>query len=185
MSVEQVHEQKETLSIDILIPGHAARKETALFERSRKKLIERQGGRCFVSNMTAEELGHPLEAHHHPIERCFAEIVDWERFAKDCKAGHWGPYAAAFDWEKFFEGATRVVVKAAETPLHNDVTRLLPKDPYLFVDDMTVNGLLIGKQFHTQKDQGIHMTTFPDWIIQKYAIEGYRMTPTEVIHHDD
>jgi hypothetical protein len=173
MSVEQVHEQKETLSIDILIPGHAARKETALFEHSRKKLIEREGGRCFVSNMTAEELGHPLEAHHHPIERCFAEIVDWERFAKDCKAGHWGPYAAAFDWEKFFEGAER------------SSTRLVPKDPYLFVDDMTVNGLLIGKQFHTQKGQGIHMTTFPDWIIQKYAVEGYQMTPTEVIHHDD
>lgn len=169
MSVEQVHEQKETLSVDILIPGHAPRTESALFERTRKKLIAREGGRCWISGMTAEELGHPLEAHHHPIERCFAEIVDWPRFAEDCKAGKWGPYAQAFDWHEFFDGAE-----------HGK-----PLDPYLFVDDMTVNGLLLGKDFHTKKDQGIHMTTYPDWIIQKYAVEGYQFTPGEKIHHED
>ena len=30
---------------------------TALFEHSRKLLIAREGGRCFVSGMTAEQLG--------------------------------------------------------------------------------------------------------------------------------
>lgn len=182
MTVEQIHEQKETLAVDVLIPGHAPRKETALFEHSRKLLIEREGGRCFISGMTAEQLGAPVEAHHHPVERCFAEVIDWSRFATDCKAGHWGPHAQAFDWDGFFKGARQMTV-AGETPLHPDYTYLIPADPYLFVDDMTVNGLLLGKQFHTAKDAGIHTLPFPDWIVQKYAIEGYRFSPTEVIHH--
>ena len=183
MTVEQIHEQKETLSVDVLLPGHAPRKETALFEHTRKLLIEREGGRCFVSGQTAEELGQPLEAHHHPIERCFAEIIDWSLFSKDCKAGHWGIHAQAFDWEGFFKGAKQMTV-AGETPLHPDTVYLLPVDPYLFVDDMRVNGLLLGKPFHTGKDEGIHTLPFPIWLVQKYAIEGTQFTPTEVIHHD-
>lgn len=162
--VTQIHEQKEALSVDVLLPGHAPRKATALFERTRKELIAREGGRCFVSNMTAEELGAPLEAHHHPIERCFAEIINWTRFAADCRAGHWGPYTQAFDWDSFLAA--------------------VPFDPYTFVDDMTVNGLLLGKQFHTVKDAGIHTLPFPIFIVQKYAIDGWQFTPNEVIHHD-
>ena len=164
-NVEKVHEQKETLEVDVLIPGHAPRTETALYERTRKLLIAREDGRCFISGMTAEELGAPLEAHHHPIERSFAEIIDWERFSTDAKAGLWGPHAKAFDWDGFFS--------------------VSPIDPYRFVDDMTANGLLLGKQFHTGKNQGIHTLPFPIWIVQKYAREGYQFTPTEVIHHED
>ncbi|UNJ99715.1 hypothetical protein [Ralstonia sp. RRA.1] len=61
----------------------------------------------------------------------------------------------------------------------------MPADPYLFVDDMTVNGLLLCKQHHTGKDAGIHDMPFPLWIAQRYAIEGYQFTPNEVIHHAD
>jgi hypothetical protein len=43
MTVEQTHEEKETLAVDVLLPGHEPRKETALFERSLKLLIEREG----------------------------------------------------------------------------------------------------------------------------------------------
>lgn len=184
MTVEQTHEEKETLVVDVLLPGHAPRKATALFERTRKQLIERERGRCFISGMTAEQLGAPLEAHHHPIERCFAEIIDWSRFSADCKAGHWGSRAQAFDWDKFFVGGKAVTIPG-KTPLDPGVTYQVPLDPYLFVDDMTVNGMLLGKQFHTVRDAGIHTVPFPIWIVQKYAIEGYQFSPTEVIHHED
>lgn len=164
MTVTEIHEEKETLVVDVLLPGHAPRTTTPLFRHSREKLIERESGRCFISGMTAEALSAPLEAHHHPIERCFAEIIDWSRFAADCKAGHWGPHAQAFDWDAFLSAT--------------------PFDPYRFVDDMTVNGVLLGKQFHTAKDAGIHMLPYPIWIVQKYAREGYQFSPTEIIHHD-
>jgi hypothetical protein len=162
MSVENTHEIKDTLAADYFVPGHEERKTTALFERSKKLLIEREGGRCFVTNMTAEELGAPLQAHHFPVERCFATAWDWLRFEADCKKGLWGPHAQAFDWANF-------------DPVN---------DPYKFVDDMTVNGMLLGLGPHIGKDQGIHRLPFPVWLFTKYAVEGYQFSPTEVIHHD-
>jgi hypothetical protein len=170
--VTQDHEQRETLAVDYNIPGHEARgAASALFTRTRQLLIAREAGRCWLSGLTETELG-PMEAHHFPIERCFAEGIDWPRFSNDCKFGLWGPYAQAFDWEAFFDGATR-----------DEAGRLVPVDPYLFVDDMTVNGRLLGKQYHTGKDEGVHMLPEPIWLAQKYMVEGYQFSAVEVIHH--
>jgi hypothetical protein len=157
--VTHAHTEKETLSISVNIPEHAERKTTALFERTRKELIAREGGRCFICNATAEESGHPLEAHHHPIERSLAELIDWERFKFDAQAGFWGEHIKAFDWGGF-----------------TDWTQ--------FVDDMTVNGMLLCKAHHIGKDEGLHAMPFPLWIAQKYAKEGYQFSDVEVIHHN-
>ncbi len=171
-AVTQDHEQRETLDVDYNIPGHDARgAASALFTRTRKVLIEREGGKCWLSGLTAAELG-PLEAHHYPIERCFAEGFDWPRFSNDCKFGLWGPHAQAFGWDAFFAGA-----------VPDASGRLMPIDPYLFVDDMTVNGRLLGKQYHTGKDEGVHMLPEPIWLAQKYMVEGYQFSGAEVIHH--
>jgi hypothetical protein len=153
-SVQQVHEEKETLSVDVNLPGHDPRTTTALFTRTKKLLIEKVGGRCYVCQRTAEEAG-PLEAHHHPIERSFAEMIDW------------GPGSLIrrdfpmFDWHNFD-----------------------PADPYKFVDDMTVNGLLLCKDHHIGKDEGIHAMPFPIWLAQRYGKDGYQFSTVEVIHHD-
>jgi hypothetical protein len=190
-AVTEVHVERETLTLDVNIPGHEARTTTALFTRSKKQLIAREGGRCWISGATAEQSGHPLEAHHFPVERSMANLIDWQRFATDCKAGQWGPHARSFDWEGFFEGATheRVVVPAfagdAHEPAHDSytVTMLKPRDPYLFVDDMTVNGMLLSKQHHTGKNDGIHDVPFPLWVAKRYAIEGYKYSSTLTVHH--
>jgi hypothetical protein len=187
MPVTEQHEQKETLAVDVFIPGHEPRVTTPLFHRTRATLIERSRGRCYISGMTAAELGQPLEAHHFPLERCFATAIDWQRFSDDCKAGEWGPYAQAFDWAGFFEGATieTVAIPAKDgMPAHAE-TFLIPVDPYRFVDDMTVNGLLLGKRYHTGKDSGIHMLSHPVWLAQKYLKDGTQFSPTEIIEHDD
>lgn len=156
--VTQIHEEKETLTVDVNIPGHEPRKTTALFERTRKALISRAGGRCFICNATAEESGHPLEAHHHPIERSFAEMIDWDRFKVDAQAGVWGEAIRSFEWDGF-----------------TDWTQ--------FVDDMTVNGMLLCKPHHIGKDEGMHALPFPIWVAQKYGKEGYQFSAAEVIHH--
>lgn len=162
MSVTETHEERETLAVEVNIPGHEERTTTALFRHSKQKLIDRVGGRCYVCGRTGEESGHPLEAHHHPIERSLANMIDWDRFRLDCVAGMWGEYAQSFDWSKFHD-----------------------TDPYTFVDDMTVNGLLICKDHHTHKDEGIHMLPFPLWVAQKYGKEGYKFSDVEIIHHED
>jgi len=39
------HEMKDTFAVDVNIPAHADRVATPLFQKTRKHLIERDGGR--------------------------------------------------------------------------------------------------------------------------------------------
>jgi hypothetical protein len=166
MSDTAAHVEKETLSVDVNIPEHEARKTTALFRTTRATLIAREGGRCFMCGRTAAEAG-PLEAHHHPIERCFAEEIDWRLVELDCRIGVAaftpGQREAmmAFDWSKFD-----------------------PAQWENFVDDMNVNGLLLCKDHHTAADDGIHTVPGPIWLAQRYAKDGVRFNSREVIHHE-
>lgn len=160
--VTDTHVEKETLSVEVNIPGHESRVTTPLFHQSRLELIEREGGRCFICGDTEKEAGAPLEAHHHPVERSFATGWNWERFQKDCEAGIWGVHAKAFDWSKFD-----------------------PRDPYTFVDDMNYNGLLLCPKHHRLKDTGIHDLPLPIILFEKYAIEGYQFNSVEIIHYQE
>lgn len=160
MSVNKIHEEKETLSIEVNIPGHDERETTSLFRRTRKKLIERDDGRCWICGATADEVG-PLEAHHHPVERSLANMVDWHLFRKYAELGLFGEHAKAFDWSKFD-----------------------PADPYSFVDNMLANGILLCKNHHVGKDEGIHTMPYPLFVAQKFAKEGYKFSDVEVIHHE-
>ena len=157
----ETHEEKLTLKVDVFLPGHDDRTETSLFSRTRKLLIERDKV-CFICGKTAEEVG-PLEAHHHPIERSFANMIDWVYFERDCKAGFWGEGAQEFDWEGFFNA------------------KLF--EPMAFVDNMLANGMLTCKDHHTKPNEGIHTLPFPIWIAQKYGLDGYQFSEIEIIHH--
>jgi hypothetical protein len=159
-NVTQTHEEKETLAVDVLLPGHEPRTTTSIFRRTKKMLEDREGGRCVVCGRTADEAG-PLEAHHHPIERSLANMIDWSRVRADCEKGIWGPHAQAFDWSTFSID-----------------------DPYSFVDDMTVNGKLLCAEHHRGRDSGIHSLPYPLWLAQVYGKEGYQFTPSEIIHHE-
>lgn len=153
--VTKIHEEKNTFQVDVNIPGHDPRVTTPLFEKSRKHLLLREGGRCWVCNCTSEETGHPLEAHHYPIERSFADMIDWgpdSQIRKDFPSFGWGSFDEAH--------------------------------PYSFVDDMNVNGRLLCKAHHTGKDEGVHDLPEPVWLAQRYGKEGYVFSLIEVIHHD-
>ncbi len=173
------HGLKETLKVDYNTPGHDPRGDaTPLFRKTRQSLIEREKGRCWLSGMTAEESGAPLEAHHYPVERSFAERWDWVRFAKDCQAGQWGQGAKDFDWVNFFVGAEQITAEDTGLPY------LKVSDPYLFVDNMLVNGRLLAKKYHTGLDEGVHTLPEPVFLAQKYLAEGYKFSDVEIIHHD-
>lgn len=155
MSVTEIHEEKNTFQVDVFIPGHASRTASALFAHSRQHLIARDGGRCWVCGCTAEESGHSIEAHHYPIERSFAEMVDWSpgsQIRKDFPNFGWG----SFD----------------------------ESDPYTFVDDMNVNGRLLCKDHHTGRNEGVHDLPEPVWLAQRYGKEGYKFSEVEIIHHE-
>lgn len=161
----KAHEEKETLAVEVNIPEHPDRTTTALFTHSKKQLIERDGETCYICGEGPDKVG-PLEAHHYLIERSLTDMIDWERVKADALAGNFGmtqaqrDAAKAFDWDGFSEA-----------------------DPYAFVDNMLVNGVLICKHHHTGKDEGIHNMPHPLWIAQRYGREGYRFSGVEVLDH--
>lgn len=97
-----------------------------------------------------------LEAHHHPIEWSLALMIDYSPGSAIRRVF---PH---FDWAAFDAAGG---------------------DPYIFVDDMRVNGLLLCKKHHTGKDEGIHMLPFPLWVAQVYGKEGTEFSKIEIIHH--
>lgn len=166
MSVNDVHEEKLTLSVDVNIPGHDPRTTTPLFSHSRKELLQRDDAQCWVCGRSPDEAG-PIEAHHYPIERSLAGMVDWRLVELDAKAGELGATQAQRDAAKAFDFAG------------------IDADPYRFVDDMRVNGLLLCKAHHIGKDEGIHAMPHPLWIAQRYGKEGYKFSDVEIIHHQE
>jgi hypothetical protein len=183
MTVETVHEEVDTFKVDVFIPGHAPRVTTNLFKKSRLQLLERVDGRCWICQRTAAQTGHPIEAHHFPIERSFAEEVD---FSPDALIRKDFP---DFDWETFSVGATWQDVPAWSDPDSGEQVPATkwyrPADPYLFVDDMRVNGRALCKEHHTGKNEGVHDLPEPVWIAQRYAMNGVRFSKIEIIHHGD
>lgn len=156
------HDEKETLVVDVDIPEHDPRVTTPLFTRTRLELIVKMdGGRCWICNRTAEESGGPLEAHHYPVERSLGAAIDWALFAKIAQTGKLGEGPRTFDWSTFD-----------------------PARWFTFVDDMMHNGLLICKDHHIGKNEGIHWLPHPLWIAQMFIREGYVYSKEEIIHHD-
>lgn len=185
MDVTQTHEEVETLTVDVELPGHAPRTETPTYSRTHKQRVA-VDDRCWVCRRTAAESGHPLETHHHPIERSLAEMIDFELVQADCQAGEYGDAARQFDWEDFWNGSTTQTYTVTwEDSTVEQVTIRVPADPYKFVDNMLVNGRVLCKEHHTGKDAGMHAMPFPLVLGEKYGRKGYRFTATQILHHGD
>ena len=162
-----LHEEKKTLVIDVNLPGHDARTTTSLFLRTSKELSEREGGRCFVCSRTEEECGSPLEHHHWLIERCLTDGVDWGFFRE-----------YVFRLERLLKYAADYVRE------HETLENVMD-----FVDDQTVNGMLLCREHHTADGKdipcGIHTLEYVLWQFQCYGKEGFQFTKTETIDHAD
>lgn len=162
VTITAAHVERETLSVIVDIPAHEQRATTPLFMRTRQALLHRDNNVCFISGQTAEESGHPLEAHHWIVERCFAEAANWD------------------DVRQFVFRLEALIAHTADFCRKNvDLDDIMT-----FVDDMTVNGMLLTKEMHTQAGTGVHTIPMPIWAFQAYATEGYVFSPTETIHHE-
>lgn len=181
MSVTDIHEEKNTFQVDVFLPGHDPRVTTALFRKSRLWLLDKVDGKCWICQRTHEQTGHPIEAHHYPIERSFAGMTDFSPGSIIR-----GEYPD-FDWATFSEGAVWEHFPAYIDPDTGEHVPegqwYRPKDPYLFVDDMKVNGRALCKAHHIGKDQGVHDLPEPIWLAQRYAMSGVKFSHLEIIHH--
>jgi hypothetical protein len=153
--VAGTHEQKTTIVIDVNLPDHEERTTTSKFLHTKKELLVKVGSKCWICGKTEEESGYPLEAHHWVIEWAFANAVDWNIVKAD--------FPDFPDWDELFS----------------------TQNYSLFVDNMLWNGKILCKQHHVGLNAGIHYTTYPNWVIQRYLKEGYQYSTTETIHHSD
>ncbi len=121
------------------------------------------------------------------VSRVIYHKINLTDLVMRAKAGLWGPHAAAFDWTAFFVGATTAPFDYVDEDSGHAISTsfLIPKDPYLFVDNMLVNGMLLCKDHHVENSEGIHAMPHPLWIAQKYAVTGYQFSKSGQIHHGD
>ena len=156
--VTKIHEEKESLLVDVNLPGHDERVTTSLFTRTREAMLAKIGNRCEVSGAPESECG-PIEFHHFFVERCEATAVDPERLH------HWLALLAdrAAVAKKWFDD------QLAAGKTYDQIWA----DPYAFTDDMTVNGLGLCKRLHTGKGEGIHAMPFPLWLFWATGKPGF------------
>lgn len=83
----KAHVQHETLRLDLWYPEHEPRESDPhykLFERARAHMKANTDlWRCHSCGKTEEELGEPLQAHHHLIEYALQNGYDARKFEAD------------------------------------------------------------------------------------------------------
>jgi hypothetical protein len=159
------HIDKSTLTVAFYDPEHAQRITTPLFTRTRDEVLAKEPV-CFMCGQPASVVGS-LELHHNCVERMFAEIIDWNLIKDAALAGEVGwtedqrKLNKEFDWDSFMNS--------------------VPFDPYVWVDNMHLNGIPICKPHHTGQNEGIHNVDYPRWLAQRYVKSGYKISDQYVV----
>lgn len=157
------HEEKETLSVDVDIPQHDDRVTTGLFLKTKRFLIK------VGSLVTCFSLKRKPAV-------CWVCGKTEKELGAPLEAHHFGI-------ERAYIGAKiKWDLVAEDFPLF-DWKNFNENNPVQFVDDMSVQGLLLCKEHHTGKDTGIHTLPFSLWVMQRYLVDGTRFNPNEVIDH--
>jgi hypothetical protein len=155
MAHDETHAQKQTNRYVEVTPGHAPRKESALFARSRDELIHDHGFGCFIANGECDHAS-PLEAHHHFVEWSKTNAVDWAKLAEAARAHH-------------------LVNPQNGDDLYNVDWEAVKRDPASFVDS-TFNLVILCSVHHRDPSNGIHHIPSSLWLLQKYARDGFNVT---------
>ena len=130
-------------------PEHKKRVETTIFRHTRKEL---ENMPCFICGKCKIDDNISNEIHHYYIQKVATSAIDWIKFgefAEICYNIQTGILIGdKFDWKE------------------------VKKNPDIFVDS-PYNMIVLCKNHHTGRC-GIHHVPYPDWILQKFAIEGFK-----------
>lgn len=130
-------------------PEHKKRVETTIFRHTKKEL---ENMPCFICGKCKVDDNISNEIHHYFIQKVAASAIDWIKFgefAEICYNIQTGILIGdKFDWKE------------------------VEKNPDIFVDS-PYNMIVLCKNHHTGRC-GIHHVPYPDWILQKFAIEGFK-----------
>jgi hypothetical protein len=109
---EHEHELKETITVDVWYPDHPPRKESALFGRTKRKLVSHDDVPCYICGSKKDR-----EVHHFHVEWAFADGVDWERMKTLHPKFDWSTFKSA---EDFVDSEYNMMVLCAEHHRHTN-----------------------------------------------------------------
>lgn len=167
------HEFKETLSEDVFYPDHEARKESPTFRKT-KRLMKASGmSICAVC-------GNPdtVEWHHRFVEWAFSDAINFE----------WIKGVALGQITTMWSETLQKEIPIPHMHVIYDMLRLTsdfnwskfdPAVPETFVDS-PANMWPLCKYHHTHKGHGIHMMSFPIWVVQSCLKKDFTFSPDEM-----
>ncbi|HCN89499.1 MAG TPA: hypothetical protein DIT28_10035 [Oxalobacteraceae bacterium] len=185
MSVDKVqgeHEVSATIHVDIFyIDEPEPRKPSVYFERM-KRSADAAGAVCAIS-------GQPHPQYHHLFcEYAARDEIDWV-LVKGIATGalaHMPVLDLVTDQPipgQFFPAEASLLFKFCkwlEVCFGMDWAAFDPADPVVFVDSVH-NMLPLHAKFHIHKNHGIHLSTFPEWILQIFPKKaGFLLMPDEM-----
>lgn len=178
---EGEHEIKATYEVDLFyINEPEPRKPSIYFERM-KRAQDAAGAVCAIS-------GQPNPQYHHvACEYAARDEIDWS-MVKGIATGeikHMPVLDLATDQpipDRFFLAQDSMLWKMCkwlEICFGMDWAAFNPDKPVEFVDGPH-NMLPLNEKFHIRKNHGIHLSTFPEWILQCFPKKtGFILMPDE------
>jgi hypothetical protein len=131
-------------------PFHEKREDSATYRKTKKEMSHIP---CFICGKMKGVGDTSLEAHHFYIEKAATNAIDWSTFGTFADQSYHiqtgEKIGGSFDWKE------------------------VEKNPELFVDSRH-NMIVLCKEHHISGRFGIHHVPFPDWILQKFAVEGFK-----------
>lgn len=177
------HEISATLHVDLFyIDEPEPRKPSIYFERMKRE-EDRRGAVCAIS-------GQPHPQYHHVMcEYAARDEIEWDQVkgvatgvitqmpVLDLKTDQPIP-------GQFFPASESLLFKFCkwlEVCWGMDWAAFDPSNPVEFVDSK-FNMLPLNEKYHIRKMHGIHLSTFPEWVLQIFPKKtGFVLMPDEVI----
>lgn len=148
------HEETETLHLEIFYPDHETRTESSTFEETKRK-GKAEGLVCCICGDPAPEF------HHAFVEWAFSNAVDWSLLKQIALCQVTTFKGASIKKLLIFSICQFVASKGF------DWTAFDPLKPEIFVDSLE-QMLPLCALHHREKERGIHLTTFPFWVLQAF-----------------
>jgi len=146
------HTRKITCHYTVQYPEHDKRVSSTIYKKTHDELCNNKKLPCFICGKH-QNRDSPLETHHFYCEKAAQNAIDWQKFgefAKKCHNIQTGENIGEhFDWKE------------------------VEKNPDIFVDS-PYNMIVLCKEHHISGNKGIHHVPFPDWILQKFAKNGFQ-----------
>jgi len=177
------HEISATMHVDLFyIDEPEPRKPSIYFERM-KRGEDNRGAVCAIS-------GQPHPQYHHVMcEYAARDEIDWIQ-VKGIATGtitQMPVLDLGTDQPvpgEFFSAEESLLFKFCkwlEVCWGMDWTTFDPANPVEFVDSK-YNMLPLNEKFHIRKNHGIHLSTFPEWVLQIFPKKaGFILMPDEAI----